>query len=146
MNEINPIDTGITQVSPVEPKKTSPISDIMSKLSDKIPQKAKDLFGRFSESGFYTNKKIFWPVAIVFGLMLLIIILGILFGSKGAAVAVSPKKTPPPFVMATPTASPSGDILTITENQLKDLNDQINSLDIGQNKLKPPVVNYDIGF
>lgn len=146
MNEINPIDTGINQVSPIETPNPTLKSGILSKISDKIPQKAKDLFGRFSESGFYANKKIFWPVTIVFGLMFLIIILGILFGSKGAAVAVSPKKTPQPFVTATPTASSSGDILTVTENQLKDLNDQINSLDIGQNKLKPPVVNYDIGF
>lgn len=141
MNETNSIDTGITQVSPIEPKKTSPVSKVVSKISGKIPQKAKDFFNRF-----YANKKIFWPITIVFGLMFLIIVLGLLFGSKGTAVAVPPNKTTAPFILATPTASPSGDILTVTENQLKDLNDQINSLDIGQNKLKPPDINYNIGF
>ncbi len=146
MTETNPLDIGTTQVSPVEPKKTSPVSEIVSKISDKIPQKAKDLFGRFSESGFYANKKIFWSISILFGIIFLIIILGLLFGSPQSAPIPVAKKTPVPFVLATPTASPSGDVLTMTENQLKDLNNQINSLDISQNKLKPPDINYAISF
>lgn len=141
MNEVNPINTGITQVSPIETKPVSKGSAFLSKISEKIPQKVKDIFNRF-----YANKKIFWPITILFGIMFLIIILGLLFGSPNAPTVLTPKKTPQPATQATPEASPSGDALSIIENQLKELGSRINSLDTAQSKLKPPAINYNVSF
>ena len=53
---------------------------------------------------------------------------------------------PRTFVLTTPESSPSGDILTVTSNQLKSIDDQINSIDIVQSKLKPPEIDYNISF
>lgn len=137
MNDQNPIDIGITQVKPLEPPAKP---TVFSKISDKIPQKVKDIFNRF-----YVNKKIFWPITILFGIIILIIILGLLFGSPKTPTPPGPKRTPQ-LVEATPEASPSGDILSVTEKQLKDLGAQINSLDMVQSKLKPPSINYKVDF
>lgn len=139
MTETNQIKTGISQETNVwelPPEKQT----IFSKISDKIPPKIKDLFAQF-----YAKKMIFWPITILFGIIILIIILGLLFGSPRAPTPPGPKRTPQP-VVATPEASPSGDILSVSESKLKDLNGQINSLDLEQNKLKPPVINYKVDF
>lgn len=120
---------------------TDKIKAILAKIWGLVPDPIKNFVLKF-----YSNKKVFIPVAIAFGLVFLIIILGLLFGSKGVPVIIPSKKTPVPFVIATPTASASGDILTVTKSQLKNLNNQINSLDVGQNKLKPPAIDYDISF
>lgn len=141
MNETKPIDTGITQVSPAGNESAPKKLTTLTRIWEKIPKKIQDVLRKF-----YANKKIFWPISILFGILFLIIILGLLFGSPAPAVPPASKKTPTPFVEATPEASPSGDILTVTGNQLKDLDDQINSLDLGQNKLKPPVINYKVDF
>ncbi|QQG41926.1 MAG: hypothetical protein HYV90_01275 [Candidatus Woesebacteria bacterium] len=96
---------------------------------------------------FYANKKVFIPVTVAFGLIFLIIILGLLFGTRSAPVVfIPPKKTPTPFVVTTPIATPSGDILSVTEIKLKELNSQINSLDVSQQKLSPPAIDYDVSF
>lgn len=137
MNDQNPIDTGITQVKPPElPAKPT----VFSKISDKIPQKVKDIFNRL-----YANKKIFWSITILFGIIVLIIILGLLFGTPATPTPPGPKRTPQP-VETTPEASPNGNILSVSERQLKDLGVQINSLDLGQSKLKPPSINYKVDF
>jgi len=139
MNEPDQIKTEINQENPfrdVPPVKPS----IFSKISDKIPQKVKDLFNKF-----YANKKIFWPITILFGIIILIIILGLLFGTPKTPTPPGSKKTPQPLE-TTPEASPSGDVLSTSDRLLKELNNQINSLDLGQNKLKPPVINYKVDF
>jgi len=141
MNETKPIDTGILEVKPNEPAVSPSKFTVLNQIWDKIPKNIQDVLRRF-----YANKKIFWPIAILFGILFLIIILGLLFGSTAPAASPATKKTPIPFVEVTPEASPSGDILTVMGNQLKDLNNQINSLDLGQNKLKPPVINYKVDF
>lgn len=95
---------------------------------------------------FYSNKKIFWPVSIVFGLLFLVVILGLIFGNRGGIQNVSKTPTPSPIIQATPIASESGDILTSSQNKLKDLKIQIINLDPRQSRLKPPNLNFDIEF
>src|SRR5258706_2888233 len=140
MNEDNKIETGISEVNPVEAQAISVKPNFLSKVCAKIPQKVKNLFNRF-----YSNKKVFWPITIAFGLIFMIIILGLLFGSKKVS-PITQSKTPQPEVLATPEASESSDILSVSERKLKDLNNQINSLDLGQNKLKPPSIDYNVSF
>jgi hypothetical protein len=134
---MNNINTGIEPVQEGAPPTTK--IGILSKISDKIPPKVKAVFAKF-----YTNKKIFWPVTISLGLLLLVVILGLLFGTE--APPSLPTPSPTVFVVSTPEASPSGDILSVTERQLRDLRNQINSLDLNQSHLAPPQINYDIKF
>ncbi|KKQ92150.1 MAG: hypothetical protein UT58_C0011G0027 [Microgenomates group bacterium GW2011_GWC1_39_7b] len=117
------------------------IKPTLNKIWERVPVPIKSLLVRF-----YSNKKIFIPVAVASGLMFLIIILGLLFGSKSTPIIIPSKKTPAPFIVTTPEASPGGDILTVIGNKLKDLNNQINALDINQNKLKPPTIDYNVSF
>jgi hypothetical protein len=133
-----PINTGIELV-PEGPGAETKTLKIMSRVWDKIPPRIKEIIARF-----YTNKKIFWPVTGAFGLVFLVIILGLIFGSKQPGASSRP--TPTPVVETTPEASPSGDVLTQTAGQLKDLNNQINSLDLKQSRLTPPSINYNISF
>lgn len=139
MNDTNPINTGITQVNPI-PEVPTAKPTLFSKISAKIPQKVKDVFKRF-----YANKKVFWPITILFGIIILIVILGLLFGSPGIPTPPGPKRTPQ-AAEATPEASPSSDILSVSERRLKELDGEINSLDIAQSKLKPPLINYKVSF
>jgi hypothetical protein len=95
---------------------------------------------------FYSNKKIFWPVSIVFGILFLVVILGLIFGNRSSIQKVSKTPTPSPTIQATPIASESGDILTSSQNKLKDLKIQIINLDPRQSRLQPPNLNFDIKF
>ncbi len=118
------------------------IKVVLSKIWGFIPLPIKNILIKF-----YTNKKVFIPVAVAFGLIFLIVILGLLFGSKSAPIViVPPKKTLTPFVVTTPEATPSGDILSVTEVKLRELNNRINSLDVRQQKLSPPIIDYDVSF
>lgn len=131
------INTGIETVQQPPVPEVKP--GFVSKVSEKIPPKIKDLFAKF-----YANKKIFWPVTISFGLLFLVVVLGLIFGSKTPAPESKP--SPTIFIVSTPEASPSGDIISVTERQLKDLKLQITSLDLKQSRLTPPEVNYDVSF
>jgi hypothetical protein len=110
-----------------------------SKFWGKMPERVKNPLIRF-----YSNKKIFWPVAISIGLVFLLIIIGLIFGSINRMNSPA-TKTPIPTATPVPTEKPS-DILTITQVELGRLRDQILQLDVKQNRLKPPTVNYDIKF
>lgn len=94
---------------------------------------------------FYSNKKIFWLVNIVSGLLLLVVILGLLFGKtkNNQAVAIP---TATPYILMTPEATASGDILTDTKNKLIDLRKKINDLDVGQSRLSAPNMEFDVRF
>ena len=95
---------------------------------------------------FYSNKKIFWPVSIVFGILFLVIVLGLIFGNRGGTQNVSKTPTPTPTIQSTPEASESGDVLTKSQIRLKDLKIQIINLDPKQSRLQPPNLNFDIKF
>lgn len=137
-------------VQPIAPKQANPATEAISKFkstfktfTDKLPEPVKAAFAKF-----YANKMIFWPITISFSLMFLIIILGLLFGTKGTPQpVVIAKKTPVPVkIQPTPEASPSGDILSVTEVKLNDLNTQINNLDPRQSRLQPPSIDFKINF
>jgi hypothetical protein len=95
---------------------------------------------------FYSNKKIFWPVSIAFGLIFLIIILGLIFGNRKGSQKAIATPTPSPVVQSTPIASDSGDVLINSQYKLKELKNQIINLDIRQSRLQPPNLNFDIKF
>ncbi len=97
---------------------------------------------------FYINKKVFWPVSIFLGLVVLIAVLGLLFGSKGGqrSVITTRVATPTPFVRATPKITPENGILFETQQILEDLKNQIRAFDVKQTKLQPPSINFDIKF
>jgi hypothetical protein len=136
MNEV-PINTN-TPI-PVKP-------NIFTQIWAKIPQKVKDVILKFSESELYANKKIFWLVTGVFVLLVLTLIIGLIFGNKGTKnTPISKLPTPSPIVQSTPKV---GDIDTLTgiENNLNTLNNQIDTLDVNQSRLKPPTLNFDVKF
>lgn len=135
----NPINTGIEQVTqvPAPAGKTN----FFTKLVGKLPPQIRPVLAKF-----YSNKMIFWPVTIVFGLLFLVIVLGLLFGSPSTPAPAKPTPSPIPFVQATPIPCTGTDVLCVTGNKLKDLKNQINSLDLKQSHLAPPQINYDINF
>lgn len=95
---------------------------------------------------FYSNKKIFWPVSIVLGLLMLTIIAGLLFGGKGVLPVANVIPSPTPLTQEAPVPTPPGDILTQIERSLTDLKAQIGNLDVKQSRLQPPVLNFNIKF
>lgn len=128
---INPVSPQVTPTVPVD------LGTILSNIKpflSKLPAK------------FYSNKKIFWPVSIAFGLIFLVLILGLLFGKRGAVVGTSKSPSPSPTVQVTPQASASGNILIDSQNKLNDLKTQIDNLDIKESRLSPPSINFDIRF
>ena len=132
------IDTP-TQAAPIETPQPAPTGWRL------VLSKVKPLFiSGFNK--FYSNKKIFWPISIVFGLLILVIILGLVFGNRGGSQNVSKTPTPSPIIQSTPEASQSGDILTNSQIKLKDLKNQIINLDPKQSRLQPPNLNFDIKF
>lgn len=141
MNEENPINTGITEDRPPEQQTHQIKQSIVSNILAKIPPRVKSAFNRF-----YANKKAFWIITILLCLIFLTITIGVLFGSPKRPSTLNPKKTPQPQIQKTPEPSPDEDVLSVIESELKDLGHQINALDTAQNKLKPPVVNYEISF
>ena len=104
--------------NPIAPK--NKVSEILLTIKGKIPQPAKDMFAKF-----YSNKMIFWPITIVFGLLFLTIILGLLFGTKAPPVVQKTIK-PTPVVSVAPESTPTTDPLTDVQSKLIDLKSQIN--------------------
>jgi len=126
-----------TMVAVVPPVQTPKIS-LMAKISSKIPPKMKEAFNKF-----YSNKKIFWPVSIVFGILFLTILVGLLFGSRNNG-QTAPKKSPTP----TPQVQENAPEMSrgSTETKLNQLKNQINGLDFSQSRLKPPSIDFKVSF
>ena len=140
-NQNTSIDTP-TQVVPLVPIETpQPVLTGWKLMLSKVKPVLINSFNKF-----YSNKKIFWPVSIVLGLLLLVIILGLIFGNRGGGQNVSKTPTPSPIIQSTPEATDSGDILTNSQSKLKDLKNQIINLDPRQSRLQPPNLNFDIEF
>ncbi len=118
-----------------------PGKEFITNLVAKLPTPLQDVLYKF-----YANKMIFWTITILFGLMFVIIILGVLFGSAGTPQPVKTAPKPTPYLNTQPTASPSGNVLQQTQFQLSALKDKINALDVRQSPLKPPPFNFDIKF
>lgn len=101
---------------------------------------------KFKGSKFYTNKKIFLPVSISFGLIFLILILGLLFGKRNTTQVAPETPKPTPTAQNTPQATTSGDILSESQIKLNSLKNEINNLDVKQSRLQPPSLDFDIKF
>ena len=113
---------------------------------NRIMQPIGPLLTKFKQSRFYSNKKIFYPLAVAFGLILLTIIVGLIFGGARKATTGT-TTTPTPFVsQISPTPSPSGDVLSQMGQKLFDIKTQINTLDVKQSRLQPPTINFKISF
>ncbi len=95
---------------------------------------------------FYSNKKIFWPVSITFGLLILTIILGLVFGNKKIAPVKKAGESPTPFSQITSAACAEGDNLCLNTQKLSNLKGNISDFDPAESKLSPPVLNFDINF
>lgn len=106
----------------------------------KIPQPVKEIFTKF-----YSNKRIFWPVTGAVGAVLLILILGLLFGKKQASVS-STKPAPAPAQSQTVSAPSTPDQLQQIQITLGKIKDQISNFDAGQATLTPPSINFKISF
>ncbi len=118
-----------------------PGKEALLKLIAKLPPPLQDLINKF-----YSNKLIFWTITTLFGLMFLIIVLGLLFGSAGNTPAPVKTTKPTPNSITLPSSTPSVNVLQQTQIELSALKDKINSLDIKQSHLKPPPFNFDIKF
>jgi hypothetical protein len=132
----------ILPTEPITPSPRLSLSSINWKL---LPGKIKPIL-KTAISKFYSNKKLFWPIVIATGLILLLTLAGLLFGTRGSNQNTKKTPTPSPFVQSTPQASASGNILIDSQSKLNDLKNQINALDVKQSRLKLPTLNFDIKF
>jgi hypothetical protein len=139
---INP-NINIPPQPPVLPVEETPTQAPMGQSP--LISKAKGMFSA-GFNKFYTNKKIFWPVSIAVGFLVLVVLLGLIFGNRNGSQTVSKTPTPSPIAQGTPESSASGDILSETQIKLNDLKKQVNSLDVRASRLKPPVLDFDIKF
>ena len=148
MNDQTPSPSNQEQQVPNMPN--SPIVEAktgLKNLAVKINPVIKSALLKLSESRFYKNKMIFWPITVAISLIFLIVILGLLFGKKNIKINNPIKASPTPIsqVQNTP-QSISNDPITQIEQNLNDLKNQINNLDVKQSRLSPPTVNFDVKF
>lgn len=114
-------------------------------------QKFGELFKKFKEglkvklAKLLSNKKMVMLIGGIVGIMLLIIILGLIFGKKARVPAPTAKTPLPSINTQSPIPSP-GDTLGQNEVKLKNLKEQITNFDINQSRLSPPVVDFKISF
>ena len=137
MNEQANSGVGQNQQTPVPEVKRV---NFLKTIYGKIPEKLRGAIGKF-----YSNKKVFWPVVISFGLIMLTILAGLVFGGKNGKSIIN-RPTPTPESKSTPAPSPEGDAITNIENKLKNLKEQIDGLDPRQSRLQFPAINFSIRF
>ena len=102
---------------------------------------------RFTQTKFYQNKKIFFPVSISVGLLFLVILIGLIFGGKKRTQVVKNTPSPTPTFSGTTNPDTTGeDALSQIEQRLNDLKNQITNLDAKQSRLQPPTLDFKIKF
>jgi hypothetical protein len=144
MIEQNINQTSANSIAKEESEKNQKINFIIvlrQKLNNLITIHVKNIFNKFR-----SNKKIFFPVSIVLGLLLLTIVVGLMFGIKDNSTQTI--ETPLPTFIASPTPQATQQInaTTAIENELKTLKLKIKEFDVEQNKIKPPEINFKISF
>lgn len=94
---------------------------------------------------FYSNKKIFWLITSLFSLIILISISGLIFrlvrSNQKTTIQTS---TPTP--MAQTQTEEKKEPLDLAKEELTKLDGQIKNLDIKQQKLMPPAVDFKVDF
>ena len=137
------INTGISKIAnPASkvPVKNGAAPSFMDKVRKHIPDSIKRFCGKL-----YSNKRVFFPLVAIVCLLLIIVFFGLIFGNKREE-ETDFTDNPGVQVTATPEATESANIITITESELKGLGSQINSFDVYQYKLQPPAINFEIEF
>jgi hypothetical protein len=99
-------------------------------------------------SKFYSKKIVFWPVTGFLTIVLLIIITGTIYNSRNLAPVASNavKVSPSPFINIGPSPTPGTDLLSVSEQKLQKLKNQIDNLDTKQGKFQPPDLDFNIQF
>jgi hypothetical protein len=119
----------------------------IKQLISRVTPFLKNAWFRFTQTKFYQNKRVFLPVTISVGLMVLIILVGLLFGGKKTARTIKMTPSPTPaFIQNTSAPSTGADTLSQIEQKLTDLKNQIINLDVKQSRLQPPAINFNIKF
>lgn len=134
--------TNQSQIPPSVPiVPNNPKADALKNLITKISFLAKSVWQQI-----YSNKKVFWLICGMLGLLFLTLIVGLIFGKKTTTV-INPNKTatPAPQVQTTPQLGINDQFSPIDQN-LTNLKNQINTLDVKQSQLQPPAVNFVVKF
>lgn len=132
---------------PPDNTQTQPTQEIQKVLGDnsvkKTWSKALDLLKSLFTK-FYLNKKIFFPVTIASAILVVVLIIGLVFGTNKAQIdRSSPQPNPASLNIVEQTPASS---LSKIQIELVRLKDQIQTLDVKQSRLSPPVINYEIRF
>lgn len=132
---------------PPDNTQTQPTQEIQKVLGDNSVKKTwskalnllKSLFTKF-----YLNKKIFFPVTIASAVLVFVLIIGLVFGTNKTQIdRSSPQPNPASLNIVEQTPASS---LSKIQIDLVRLKDQIQTLDVKQSRLSPPVINYEIRF
>ncbi len=127
----------------VEIAKTG-LKKAVSQVKERILPVIKAPLSKLRESKLYKNKLIFWTITSLFGILFLVLILGLLFG-KRSKTETTIKASPTPQSTTQPITQGDGPLFQI-DQKLKDLKTQITNLDVKQSRLRAPTVNFDVKF
>lgn len=139
MNTIQTTQDSATPVEPSSLKEGEIKKSLLGSFWSKLPAGLKSKL-----NNFYSNKKVFIPVVGAFGLIFLVIVLGLLFGNKRTIRNIAVIENTPQ-AQATPIKNPT-DALSLIQINLAKLKDQILAQDVKQSRLQPPPINFDIKF
>lgn len=151
MNDQNPTNEVASEALHVAPLSASDATQLGKPPIQTLPprqqliEKIKTILISMFEK-LYSNKIMFWSLTSFLGIVLLIVIVGSLFGHPGSKVIPNHLPTATPFILATPVASSSSDVVSTSQEKLLKLKNQLDQLDIKQERLTPPNLNFDIKF
>lgn len=143
MNE-QPLDQNTIIPPTPETTKTS-LDKIVGQVKEKAVPTIKSLLPKLKESKLYKNKLVFWTMTSLFGVLLLVIILGLLFGNRNRNI-VSTSTSTPSAQNIVPTITQEDGPLFQINRRLIDLKTQIMTFDVKQSRLKAPAINFDVKF
>lgn len=122
---------------------TPPASKIpsLSQMKNSIKPLLKNVFGKL-----YENKKMFYLVMSLLGLIVLIIVAGVIYKMSRNLSSRSKVTLTPPPVAETITTNENLTPLEKMENDLKATKVKIDALDVKQLPLTPQIIDYKIKF
>ncbi len=141
MNENDTMSNSANIQNPT-PEVSVPVKQSLIKtIWNKIPQRLQAPLRRF-----YQNKKIFWLVSGLFGLIFLTLIIGLILGQKGnSSQTTKIIASPTPQIQTSPEPGEQSALDQI-ETRLRNLRNTINNLDVRQSRLQPVPLNFNISF
>lgn len=139
----------------IQPTTTQPTPTVTPSIPTGQPQgKFAEIKDKFlpilkeTSERVHKNKKLFWIVNSLFGVIVLLIVVGSIYKTIQKKSATVVKSTPTPTSQSTyvNTGDKIYDDLTLNEDNLHVVKDSLINYDPQQKRLSPPEIDFDISF